>query len=216
MNYSYVRSLDWFNLEVFNKKEDQQVIDLKSFLPDAFFSDTLDGTFSGKWIYLSLGSMGSIDLTLMRRLVAVLAGSRHKYIVSKGPRHGEFNLPRNMWGERFLPQMQIVPVVDLVITHGGNNTLTETFAQGKPMIVLPLFGDQLDNGQRLQETRLGSQMHPYNFTDNELLDTVECLLKDSNLNEKLQKAARRIQASNRHEELAIQIEQLVDNLKPKI
>lgn len=192
------------------------MIDLKSFLPEAFFSDTLDGTFSGKWIYLSLGSMGSIDLTLMRRLVAVLGRSRHKVIVSKGPRAGEFNLPRNMWGERFLPQMQMVPVVDLVITHGGNNTLTETFAQGKPMIVLPLFGDQLDNGQRLQETRLGSQLHPYNFTDKELLDTVECLLKDTDLNEKLQNAAQRIQASNRHKELAIQIEQLVDNLKTKI
>lgn len=55
----------------------------------------------------------------MRRLVATLATSRHKYIVSKGSRHAELELPRNAWGQRFLPQLALVPLVDLVITHGG-------------------------------------------------------------------------------------------------
>ena len=38
-------------------------------------------------IYLSLGSLGSADVELMRRLVAVLADTPHRYIVSKGPQH---------------------------------------------------------------------------------------------------------------------------------
>lgn len=86
--------------------------------------------------------MGSIDLKLMNRLMEAIAKTNHKYIVSKGPRHLEYELPVNAWGDRFLPQMKIVPKMDLVITHGGNNTTTEVFAQGVPMIVLPLFGDQ--------------------------------------------------------------------------
>ena len=95
-----------------------------------------------KLIYLSMGSMGCIDVDLMKRIVSVLAKTNYKCIVSKGPRADEYELPANCWGEAFLPQTRILPLIDLMITHGGNNTVTETFANGKPMVVLPLFGDQ--------------------------------------------------------------------------
>ncbi|CAG2173031.1 unnamed protein product, partial [Oppiella nova] len=39
---------------------------------------------SGKLIYLSLGSMGSGNVELMKRLVAILSKSKHRFIVSKG------------------------------------------------------------------------------------------------------------------------------------
>lgn len=70
-------------------------------------------------MFTTKGSMGSIDVQLMRRLVAVLARTPHKYIVSKGLRAEEYDLPGNCWGEAFLPQTAILPLVDLVITHGG-------------------------------------------------------------------------------------------------
>ncbi|CAG2176812.1 unnamed protein product, partial [Oppiella nova] len=42
---------------------------------------------SGKLIYLSLGSMGSGNVELMKRLVAILSKSKHRFIVSKGVNH---------------------------------------------------------------------------------------------------------------------------------
>ena len=81
--------------------------------------------------YFSLGSMGSIDVQLMKRILAGISKTPYKCIVSKGPLHDEYELPANCWGEAFLPQTQILPLVDLVITHGGNNTVTEAFINGK-------------------------------------------------------------------------------------
>jgi MGT family glycosyltransferase len=132
-------------------------------------------------VYLSLGSLGSADVALMRRLVAVLADTPHRYIVSKGPQHDQIDLAPNMWGAEFLPQTTIIPLVDLVITHGGNNTTTEAFHFGKPMVVLPLFWDQYDNAQRVDETGFGRRLATYAFEDDELRRAIDALLADGEL-----------------------------------
>jgi MGT family glycosyltransferase len=139
----------------------------------------------GSLIYLSLGSLGSADVELMRRLVDVLSRTGHRYIVSKGPRAEEFDLAGNMWGEARVPQTSIIPEVDLVITHGGNNTVTESLHFGKPMVVLPLFWDQYDNAQRMHELGYGVRLATYDFSDDELTGAVDGLLADETLRSSL-------------------------------
>jgi MGT family glycosyltransferase len=132
----------------------------------------------GALVYLSLGSLGSADVELMRRLVEVLSDTPHRYLVSKGPRADEIALPDNMWGEARVPQTSIIPLVDLVITHGGNNTTTEALHFGKPMVLLPLFWDQYDNAQRMHELGFGIRLDTYGFEDRELRQAVDRLLAD--------------------------------------
>jgi MGT family glycosyltransferase len=145
-------------------------------------------------IYLSLGSLGSADVELMRRLVGILADTPHRYIVSKGPQHADYDLAPNMWGAEFLPQTKIVPLVDLVITHGGNNTTTEAFHFGKPMIVLPLFWDQYDNAQRVDETGFGVRLATYAFEPAELTGAIERLLADVDLRGRMARTGAEIRA----------------------
>ena len=145
-------------------------------------------------IYLSLGSLGSADVDLMRRLVGVLADTPHRYIVSKGPQHAEFDLAPNTWGAEFLPQTSIAPLVDLVITHGGNNTTTEAFHFGKPMIVLPLFWDQYDNAQRVDELGFGVRLPTYAFADDELRGAIDRLLGDADLRGRMARIGAEIRA----------------------
>ena len=146
----------------------------------------------GSLIYLSLGSLGSADVELMRRLVDVLSHTGHRYIVSKGPRAEEFDLAGNMWGEARVPQTSIIPEVDLVITHGGNNTVTEALHFGKPMVVLPLFWDQYDNAQRMHELGYGVRLATYDFSDDELTGAVDALLADETLRSNLGALGERI------------------------
>ncbi|MBA2719188.1 MAG: glycosyl transferase [Chloroflexi bacterium] len=147
-------------------------------------------------VYLSLGSLGSADVALMRRLVAVLADTPHRFIVSKGPQHAEFDLAPNMWGAEFLPQTNVIPLVDLVITHGGNNTTTEAFHFGKPMVVLPLFWDQYDNAQRVDETGFGVRLPTYAFADDDLRAAIDRLLGDMDLRARMARIGAEIQATD--------------------
>ena len=149
----------------------------------------------GALIYLSLGSLGSADVGLMQRLVDLLATTEHRVIVSKGPLADEITLHDNQTGEGFLPQPAILPQADLVITHGGNNTVTESFHHGKPMIVLPLFWDQVDNAQRIDELGFGVRLPAYDFRDEELTDAIDDLLANDALGVRLAAVSARLRAN---------------------
>ncbi|MFI7616959.1 glycosyltransferase [Nonomuraea terrae] len=162
----------------------------------------------GSLVYFSLGSLGSSDVELMQRVIDVLATTPHQYIVSKGPLHEEIKLADNMWGAEFLPQTKIIPLCDLVITHGGNNTTTEALHFGKPMILLPLFWDQYDNAQRVDELGYGVRLSTYAFTDEELKGALDRLLGDTELRERLAAAGEEIRRRDGLRKAADLIEQL--------
>jgi MGT family glycosyltransferase len=136
-------------------------------------------------VYLSLGSLGGADVQLMQRLVDALAASPHRFIVSKGPQADKITLAPNMVGAATVPQTKVIPQVDLVITHGGNNTTTEALHFGKPMVLLPLFWDQYDNAQRIDELGFGIRLATYECTAEELNGAVEKLLGDAELRRRL-------------------------------
>jgi UDP:flavonoid glycosyltransferase YjiC (YdhE family) len=152
--------------------------------------DELHG--DGKLVYLSLGSLASADLELMQRLVEMLAASPHRFVVSKGPQHELLELAGNMWGAEFLPQASILPHADLVITHGGNNTTTECWWFGKPMLVLPVFWDQYDNAQRVHELGLGRRLDTYRCEPEVLNGAIDDLLGDEALARRLEAMSSRL------------------------
>ncbi|WP_349308096.1 MULTISPECIES: nucleotide disphospho-sugar-binding domain-containing protein [unclassified Pseudofrankia] len=185
LDYTDARPLDatWHRLDSSVRETDDQYD-----LPAEFASRDADAAL----IYLSLGSLGSADIGLMRRLIDVLGTTQHKVIVSLGPRAEELALAPNMVGASMLPQTKVIPQVDLVITHGGNNTTTECMHFGKPMILLPLFWDQYDNAQRVHERGYGIRLPTYGFADGELLAAVEQLFADGDLRARAAAAGKAI------------------------
>jgi UDP:flavonoid glycosyltransferase YjiC (YdhE family) len=112
-----------------------------------------------------------------------------------GPRHDELELADNMWGAEFVPQTRVLPLVDLVITHGGNNTTTEAMHFGKPMVVLPIFWDQHDNAQRVHERGYGVRLDTYAYADDELTSALRSLLDDGAVRDRAAVAGQRIRAA---------------------
>ena len=204
VDYRRARPLDatWHNLGSSVRTTDPQWA-----LPDQLGAD-------GALIYLSLGSLGSGDVPLMERLVDVLGTTPHRFVVSTGPQHAEYELAANMTGEEFLPQTSILPLVDLVITHGGNNTITEALHFGRPTIVLPLFWDQHDNAQRMAETGCGVRLDTYGFEPEQMTAAIDRLLGDAALRERLGKMSRRLQSNPGNERAAELIERLARTREP--
>jgi MGT family glycosyltransferase len=165
VDYARERPLDgWTNLQASVRATDEPY--------------GLDLAGDGPLIYLSLGSLGSADVALMQTLIDALAGTRFRVIVSLGPQHDQLRLADNMTGAEFLPQTSLLPLVDAVITHGGNNTVTECLYFGRPMVLLPLFWDQYDNAQRMHETGLGLRLDTYAHAPEQLTGALEALLAD--------------------------------------
>ncbi len=200
----YARSrplaLTWHNLETAVRATDEQWSP-----PD---------TGAAALVYVSLGSLGSADLPLMKRLVDVLGRTPHRYVVSMGPQHQEFELADNMVGAEFLPQVSVLPHVDAVITHGGNNTVTECMWFGKPMIVLPIFWDQHDNAQRVHETGYGIRLPTYTFSDDQLFDALTHVLSDESIREACAAAGERLRGAPGTAVAAGLIERLADRSEP--
>ncbi|NP_001310059.1 uncharacterized UDP-glucosyltransferase YjiC-like [Tetranychus urticae] len=189
----------WFRLDHLVRKVKQE-----SFGFDESFFDK-----PGKKVFFTLGSMGSSDIELMKRLISIMGQSEHQFIISKGPFHDKFQLAGNMVGNKYVNQMAILPKVDLVIHHGGNNTFIETLYFGKPCIVLPLSGDQHDNGRRVEDTGIGRCLNPYQINQDQFLSTIDQLLNDEQITKKVNETGEKIRNSSSIEGLNTKINQLI-------
>jgi UDP:flavonoid glycosyltransferase YjiC (YdhE family) len=77
----------------------------------------------------------------------------------------------------FLPQTGLLPHMDLVIHHGGNNSFTETLYYGKPAVILPFSSDQFAVAHDAEAFGLGIILDPNRFSDEQLESAVHRVLR---------------------------------------
>jgi len=222
----FIHTSDWLNLSLYPAELDYrrsqplpptwQSLQASVREADSAWSVPDFGDRDAPLVYLSLGSLGSADLPLMRQLVDALAQTRARVIVSKGPLHDQLELAENMIGAEYLPQISVLPQVDAVITHGGNNTVTECLFFGKPMVVLPLFWDQPDNAQRIAETGFGVRLPTYGAGPHELGEALHTVLTDQEMSGRLRAISARLQATPGTTRAADLLEQLAHSTGRKV
>ncbi|CUR56894.1 Glycosyltransferase, MGT family [metagenome] len=113
-------------------------------------------------IYVTLGTIfnrGSGDL--FERLVTGLGELDADVLVTVGRGLDPADLgpqPPHVRVERFVPQAEVLPTVDLVVSHAGSGSLMATLAHGLPSLLLPLGADQPHNAGRALELGLASAL----------------------------------------------------------
>jgi UDP:flavonoid glycosyltransferase YjiC (YdhE family) len=77
------------------------------------------------------------------------------------------------------------------------------------MVVLPIFWDQHDNAQRIDETRLGTRLDTYRHDRDQLTGAIERLLGDDDLGQRLSSLSGQLQAQPGTERAAELVEQVL-------
>lgn len=145
-------------------------------------------------IYVSFGTLGSSDIQLMQRLIDVLGKLPYRVLLNVGDYIEQYkNVPKNIYIAAWYPQPSVIPHVDMVIHHGGNNSFTECLYFGKPALIMPYVWDGHDNATRVEETNHGLSLHRYNWTDEQMETSLQRLLDDLTIRDTLKKSSEHMQ-----------------------
>ncbi len=136
-------------------------------------------------------------MRLLKRLIAALGKMPVRALVNVGGHKDQYNeLPANVIVDGWFPQPSVIPQVDVVIHHGGNNSFTECLYFGKPAIVMPFAWDGHDNATRVQETGYGYKLNRADWTEEALAARVHDCLNDRAMRARLAETSARMHAQD--------------------
>jgi len=148
-------------------------------------------------LYVSFGSLAAGDTQLLERIIGSIGRLPYRALINVGDYLGHYAPPPpNIHLASWYPQPSVIPQVDAVIHHGGNNSFTECLYFGKPAIVMPYVWDGHDNAMRVSETGHGLHLHRYDWSDADLANALERVLTDSAMQRKLAATSAHMQRQN--------------------
>ena len=70
------------------------------------------------------------------------------------------------------------PKARAFITHSGSHGIYEGICNGVPMVMLPLFGDQMDNAKRMETRGAGVTLNVLEMTSEDLANALKAVIND--------------------------------------
>ncbi len=129
-------------------------------------------------VYVALGTFLShrCDVLAIIAEALRLVGAQAAIAVGATPIDALGKIPDGWLVAAELPQVAMLQSADLVIHHGGNNSVQESLAAGVHQIVLPFSTDQFSNAADLERIGAGSVLPPNEVTSAELAQSIEAAL----------------------------------------
>ncbi len=148
-------------------------------------------------VYVSFGSFLSIRADVLARVAAALKPLDVRVAIATGSApHAELGeLPETWLVREFLPQVLLLDHAVLVVTHGGNNSVTEAATAGVPMLVLPFSTDQFAGAAAIEASGLGEALPPNEATVAELHAAAERILGSTEISHRAASLGRELRAT---------------------
>ncbi|XP_040123976.1 UDP-glucuronosyltransferase 1A8 isoform X1 [Ictidomys tridecemlineatus] len=97
------------------------------------------------------------------------------------------NLAKNTKLVKWLPQNDLLghPKTRAFITHAGSHGIYEGICNGVPMVMMPLFGDQMDNAKRMETRGAGVTLNVLEMTSDDLANALKAVINDKSYKENI-------------------------------
>jgi MGT family glycosyltransferase len=130
-------------------------------------------------VFVSLGTLlVDIRKEFFQKLITAFADQPVTIIAATNPDIFEF-WPDNFIVNGFVPQTELMPHMDMVICHGGFNTVNDTFTNGLPMLITPIAYDHFHTAKLIENSGAGISIRYKRLRISDLRDAVFELLQNS-------------------------------------
>jgi UDP:flavonoid glycosyltransferase YjiC (YdhE family) len=133
-------------------------------------------------VYFTLGTVFNLESgDLFTRALGGLRELPAEVVVTvgRGIDPGELGpQPANVRVETHVPQAELLPCCDLVVSHGGSGSLLGALAHGLPTVLIPMGADQIPNAARAAELGAARVLDAVDATSADVRDAAAAVLAD--------------------------------------
>ncbi|XP_073502824.1 UDP-glucuronosyltransferase 1A1-like isoform X1 [Phyllobates terribilis] len=153
------------------------------------FESLVNSSGEHGFVVFSLGSMVS-DIPMHKAMdIAEALGSIPQTVIWRYTGKVPSNLANNTHLVKWLPQNDLLahPKARAFITHAGSHGLYESICNAVPVVMLPLFGDQMDNAKRLESRGAGVTLNVLDMTPDDLFKALDTVINNPSYKENIQR-----------------------------
>ncbi|NXA25203.1 UD11 glucuronosyltransferase, partial [Ibidorhyncha struthersii] len=138
-------------------------------------------------VVFSLGSMVSEIPMKKAKEIADALGTVPQTVLWRYTGETPPNLPKNVKLVKWLPQNDLLahPKTRAFITHGGSHGVYEGICNAVPMVLMPLFGDQMDNAKRVESRGAGLTLNILEMTSKDISTALKAVINDKKYKENI-------------------------------
>lgn len=146
-------------------------------------------------VYISLGTVIKGAVSFFQNCVDAFRGENMDVIISVGQKFDVRKLngvPSNVHIYKSVPQLDVLKIADVFVTHGGMNSVSEALVYGTPMVVIPFASDQPVNARCIEKLGVGKKLEYFTANKNTIKSTVFSVAFDSDIKINLTRVQRLI------------------------
>jgi len=146
-------------------------------------------------VYISLGTVIKGAVSFFQNCLEAFRDENIDVIISVGKNFDSRklkNIPSNIHIYKSVPQLEVLNMADVFVTHGGMNSVSEALVYSVSMVVIPFVSDQPVNAQCIEKLGVGKRLEYSEVNKDTLKEYVQSVLLDADMKDNIAKVQKLI------------------------